>query len=44
LLSFVQPTIWTINRPWYLAWAGLVYIVATVVTLGWIAGTRARRD
>jgi alpha-1,2-mannosyltransferase len=42
LLSFVQPTIWTINRPWYLAWAGLVYIVAAVVTLAWIAGTSQR--
>jgi alpha-1,2-mannosyltransferase len=37
LLSFAQPTIWQISRPWYLAWAGLVYIVATLVTLGWIA-------
>ena len=37
LLSFAQPTIWQIDRPWYLAWAGLVYIVATLTTLGWIA-------
>jgi alpha-1,2-mannosyltransferase len=37
LLSFAQPTIWEIGRPWYLAWAGLVYIVATLATLGWIA-------
>lgn len=37
LLSFAQPTIWVIPRPWYLAWAGLVYIVATVATLAWIA-------
>jgi alpha-1,2-mannosyltransferase len=37
LLSFAQPTIWQISRPWYLAWAGLVYIVAAVATLGWIA-------
>lgn len=37
LLSFAQPTIWQISRPWYLAWAGLVYIVATLGTLGWIA-------
>lgn len=37
LLSFAQPTIWVISRPWYLAWAGLVYIVATLATLGWIA-------
>jgi alpha-1,2-mannosyltransferase len=39
LLSFAQPTIWQLGRPWYLAWAGLVYIVAALVTLGWIATT-----
>lgn len=43
LLSFAQPDIWQISRPWYLAWAGLVYIVATLVTLCWIAATRGRR-
>lgn len=43
LLSFAQPTIWVIPRPWYLAWAGLIYIVATVATLAWIA-TTARRS
>lgn len=37
LLSFGQPTIWQISRPWYLAWPGLIYPVATLVTLGWIA-------
>ena len=37
LLSFAQPTIWEISRPWYLAWAALVYVVAAVATLGWIA-------
>jgi alpha-1,2-mannosyltransferase len=42
LLSFAQPTIWDISRPWYLAWAGLVYAVATLVTLGWIAATGRR--
>ncbi len=40
LLGFAQPDIWQISRPWYLAWAGLVYIVATVATLGWTAATR----
>jgi alpha-1,2-mannosyltransferase len=40
LLSFAQPTIWVIPRPWYLAWAGLVYIVATLATLVWIASSR----
>ena len=39
LLSFAQPNIWQISRPWYLAWAGLVYIVAAVTTLIWIAAT-----
>jgi alpha-1,2-mannosyltransferase len=43
LLSFAQPTIWQISRPWYLAWAGLVYIVAAVATLIWIVAT-GRRD
>ena len=37
LLSFAQPTIWQIDRPWHLAWSGLVYVVATLATLGWIA-------
>jgi alpha-1,2-mannosyltransferase len=37
LLLFAQPTIWQISRPWYLAWAGLVYIVAAAATLVWIA-------
>jgi alpha-1,2-mannosyltransferase len=37
LLSFAQPTIWDIGRPWHLAWAGMVYPVATLVTLGWLA-------
>lgn len=39
LLSFAQPSIWQIGRPWYLAWAGLVYVVATLATLGWIAAS-----
>jgi alpha-1,2-mannosyltransferase len=42
LLSFAQPSIWEISRPWYLAWAGLIYIVATLVTLTWIAVTGRR--
>ncbi len=39
LLSFAQPNIWQISRPWYLAWAGLIYIVAAVATLIWIAAS-----
>jgi alpha-1,2-mannosyltransferase len=42
LLSFAQPTIWEISRPWYLAWAGLIYIVTTLATLTWIAASRRR--
>ncbi len=42
LLSFAQPSIWVISRPWYLAWPGLIYIVATLVTLAWIAATARR--
>jgi len=42
LLSFAQPTIWVVSRPWYLAWAGLIYIVATLATLAWIAATGRR--
>jgi len=44
LLSFAQPTIWQISRPWYLAWAGLAYIVAAVATLIWIASTGNRAE
>lgn len=45
LLSFAQPNIWQISRPWYLAWAGLAYIVAAVATLIWIAASgRQARD
>ncbi|MBU8823296.1 mannosyltransferase [Mycolicibacterium goodii] len=40
LLSFAQPSIWEIGRPWYLAWAGLIYPVATLATLAWMAVSR----
>ena len=42
LLSFAQPTIWQVSRPWYLAWAGLVYALAALATLIWIATTGRR--
>ncbi len=42
LLLFAQPTIWQISRPWYLAWAGLAYIVAAVATLIWVVATGRR--
>jgi alpha-1,2-mannosyltransferase len=37
LLLYAQPTIWVISRPWYLAWAGLIYVVAAMATLIWMA-------
>jgi alpha-1,2-mannosyltransferase len=42
LLSFAQPTIWQHGRAWYLAWGGMVYIVATLATLAWIAASANR--
>lgn len=42
LLSFAQPTIWQVSRPWYLAWAGLIYTVAAAATLVWLAVTGSR--
>lgn len=44
LLSFAQPTIWQSDRPWYLAWAGLVYIVATLATLAWVVAAGRRSE
>lgn len=37
LLSFEQPSIWEIDRPWPLAWAGLADIVAATALLAWMA-------
>jgi alpha-1,2-mannosyltransferase len=42
LLSFAQPSIWQNGRPWYQAWGGLIYIVTTLVTLGWVAADGRR--
>jgi alpha-1,2-mannosyltransferase len=42
LLSFAQPSIWQNGRAWYLAWGGLVYIVATLATLAFIAASGTR--
>lgn len=35
-LALLQPSFWQIGRPWYLAWAGLVYVASTIVTFTWI--------
>ena len=37
MLGLPRTDIFQISRPWYLAWAGLAYIVATLITLAWIA-------
>jgi alpha-1,2-mannosyltransferase len=42
VMSFAQPTIWQNGRPWYLAWGGLVYIVAALATLAWMAASGKR--
>jgi alpha-1,2-mannosyltransferase len=42
LLALGKADLSQISRPWYLAWADLVYIVATLITLGWIAATSRR--
>jgi alpha-1,2-mannosyltransferase len=39
LLALAEPSLWQISRPWYLAWAGLVYVVVAVATFAWIAVT-----
>lgn len=44
-LAQLQVDRWEIGRPWYEAWAGLVYPLVTLATLGWIIATgMASRD
>ena len=42
LLSFAQPNIWQVSRPWYLAWAEMVYIFAALATMIWMVRTGRR--
>jgi alpha-1,2-mannosyltransferase len=42
VLALAEPSLWQISRPWYLAWAGLVYVAAAVATLAWIVVTGRR--
>jgi alpha-1,2-mannosyltransferase len=44
LLAFMQPNIWQISRPWYLAWGEMVYPLAALATLVWIIVTGRRGD
>jgi alpha-1,2-mannosyltransferase len=39
MLALAEPSLWQISRPWYLAWAGLVYVVAALATFAWIVVT-----
>ncbi len=41
-LLALATSLWQISRPWYLAWPGLVYVVATIATLIWIVVTGRR--
>ncbi|MGB8406596.1 MAG: glycosyltransferase 87 family protein [Mycobacterium sp.] len=36
-LEMLQANMYQVSRPWYQAWAGAIYVVAAVGTLGWIA-------
>ncbi|CAM3342892.1 mannosyltransferase [Mycobacterium frederiksbergense] len=42
LLALAEPSIWEFSRPWYLAWAGLVYVAGVVATFVWIIVTGRR--
>jgi alpha-1,2-mannosyltransferase len=44
-LAQLQSSRWQISRPWYQAWAGLIYPILALATRGWIiaTGIRARR-
>ncbi|WP_309224671.1 mannosyltransferase [Mycolicibacterium sp. CBMA 234] len=42
ILSMAEPSLWQISRPWYLAWAGLVYLGAATATLAWMVVTGRR--
>ena len=46
MLAQLQVNRWEIARPWYEAWAGLVYPTLTLATLGWMVATgmAARRQ
>jgi alpha-1,2-mannosyltransferase len=44
LVSLAQQTTGQLSLPWYLAWAGLAYIAATVITFAWVATTSQRPD
>lgn len=40
LLSFAQPTIWTISRPWVLSWLGAVDVIGVIAFYVWLIWMR----
>lgn len=42
LLKLIQPPTHQISPPWYLAWEGMGYVAATLITLAWVATTKER--
>lgn len=42
LLAQLESSVWQVSRPWYLAWAGMVYGIVAAGTLGWIVLTGKR--
>ncbi|WP_225433637.1 mannosyltransferase [Mycolicibacterium mucogenicum] len=39
MLAQLQVNRWEISRPWYEAWAGLIYPILTLATLAWLVAT-----
>ncbi|MBN9635254.1 MAG: mannosyltransferase, partial [Actinobacteria bacterium] len=42
LLALAEPGLWQFSRPWYQAWAGLIYVIVAMATLGWMVVTGRR--
>lgn len=44
LLVFTDSEGWTQSTHWYLVWAGSIYVLGTLLTLGYLASLRRRAD
>jgi alpha-1,2-mannosyltransferase len=44
ILAFTDSRGWTTSSQWYLAWAGSLYVLATLATLAYVATLRRRSD
>jgi alpha-1,2-mannosyltransferase len=44
ILVFTDSRGWTTSNQWYLAWAGSLYVLATLATLAYVATLRRRSD